>query len=105
MLNITNINLLNDYQRYVAEMERKRGFSEETLLQKCLLLGEEVGELFKEIRKSEGMATDKTFEAGDAAGEIADVFFILCAIANRLNINLTNAFVQKEQENESRIWE
>ncbi len=32
-------------------MEIDRGFTEQNILQKCLMLGEEVGELFKAIRK------------------------------------------------------
>ncbi len=32
-------------------MEDKRGFTKQGVLQKCLMLGEEVGELFKAIRK------------------------------------------------------
>jgi NTP pyrophosphatase (non-canonical NTP hydrolase) len=42
---------LDDLQRYVAEMEEERGFSHVDVVQQCLLLGEEVGELFKAIRK------------------------------------------------------
>lgn len=44
---------LNDFQIYVTELEKERGFSQEPVLQKCLLLGEEIGELFKAIRKQE----------------------------------------------------
>jgi len=42
---------LKDFQKYVYQMEIDRGFTEQNILQKCLMLGEEVGELFKAIRK------------------------------------------------------
>lgn len=42
---------LNDLQCYVAEMEEERGFSHCDVVQRCLQLGEEVGELFKAVRK------------------------------------------------------
>lgn len=45
---------LSDLQRYVSELEQERGFAHQDVLQKCLLLGEEVGELFKTIRKRKG---------------------------------------------------
>jgi len=43
---------LDDLQRYVAEMEKERGFSHRDVVQQCLLLGEEVGELFKAVRST-----------------------------------------------------
>ena len=39
--------LLKDYQAYVAALETERGFCSQSAKDKCLLLGEEVGELFK----------------------------------------------------------
>jgi hypothetical protein len=49
-----------------------------------LLLGEEVGELFKAARKSHaGIAYSEPHDA-DAAGELADVLIVMCAVANRL---------------------
>jgi NTP pyrophosphatase (non-canonical NTP hydrolase) len=48
---------LHDLQRYVLEMEEERGFTNRGVVQQCLLLGEEVGELFKAVRKHEKMRT------------------------------------------------
>jgi len=42
---------LKDFQKYVREMEIERGFEKGTVIQACLMLGEEVGELFKAVRK------------------------------------------------------
>lgn len=49
---------LNDFQQYVREMEAERGFTEKTVLEVCLLLGEEVGELFKAVRRKVKLHTD-----------------------------------------------
>ncbi len=44
--------MLKDFQKYIKEMEQERNFSSQTIIEKCLMLGEEVGELFKSIRKT-----------------------------------------------------
>jgi len=54
---------LIDFQNYVKKLEVERGFENENVLQKCLLLGEEVGELSKAIRKSERIKIDKNSES------------------------------------------
>jgi len=41
-------------QEYVRKLEAERGFSGNTIQQEALLLGEEIGELFKAIRKQQG---------------------------------------------------
>jgi len=95
---------LLDYQTYVAELEGERGFATQNLRDKCLLLGEEVGELFKAVRKSEGLAIDTQSEFTEVQDELADIFIYLCAIANRLDINLEDAFLDKEVKNKQRRW-
>lgn len=95
---------LMDFQKYVAELEKERGFYKQTVRDKCLLLGEEVGELFKAIRKTEGLATDPESEVGELSGELTDIFIYLCAIANRYGIALEEAFLKKEEINKKRVW-
>jgi NTP pyrophosphatase (non-canonical NTP hydrolase) len=80
---------LDDLQRYVAEMEEERGFSHVDVVQQCLLLGEEVGELFKAVRKHKKMRVGTTSVTGTVDEELADVLIFLCAIANRLGSALT----------------
>ncbi len=92
------------FQKYVAEMEIERGFNNQTVLDKCLLLGEEVGELFKAVRKAEGLSVDSSSTYTEIGDEITDIFIYLCAIANRNNIDLENAFRIKEEKNKKRIW-
>ena len=95
---------LADFQKYVTELEAERGFSEQTVKDKCLLLGEDVGELFNAVRKVEGLAIDQQSEIGEVNDELADVFIYLCAIANRYNIDLEKAFLAKEAKNKQRTW-
>jgi NTP pyrophosphatase (non-canonical NTP hydrolase) len=96
---------LGDFQKYVAKSEKERGFEKDTVLQKCLLLGEEVGELFKSVRKSQGLKLDKHAKLVSVEDELTDVFIYLCAIANRTGIDLEKAFRSKEEKNKRRVWE
>jgi NTP pyrophosphatase (non-canonical NTP hydrolase) len=95
---------LTDIQRYVTELEHERGFNHQDVLQKCLLLGEEVGELFKAIRKHQNMSLDVKAQVGEVKDEVADVLVMLCSVANRLDINLEEAFRAKEEINKNRNW-
>lgn len=96
---------LADIQDYVIQLEKERGFTDFTVLQQCLMLGEEIGELFKAVRKSEahmGYAT-KGYIANPAE-EIADILILLCAVANRMGIDIEKAFRDKEVLNHRREW-
>jgi NTP pyrophosphatase (non-canonical NTP hydrolase) len=104
MLPLKESSALSDLQRYVAEMEDERGFSQRGVMQQCLLLGEEVGELFKAVRKHEKMRVGTTSVAGSVDEELADVLIYLCAIANRLGVSLEEALRKKEAVNETRTW-
>lgn len=95
---------LSNLQAYVTELEVERGFIDQTVLQKCLLMGEEVGELFKAIRKAENISTDKNSDTFHIAEELADLLIYVCAIANRYDINLEEAFRRKEEINKKRVW-
>ena len=95
---------LSDLQRYVAELERERGFDDQTARDKCLLLGEEVGELFRAVRRAEGLKVDPTSRTADVADELADCLIYLCAIANRYGVDLEAAFRAKEVKNHDRTW-
>jgi NTP pyrophosphatase (non-canonical NTP hydrolase) len=95
---------LTDFQDYVQTLETIRGFSQQTALEKCLLLGEEMGELFKAIRKAHGLNIDPQSKVSAVSDELADIVIYLCAIANRFQINLESAFRQKEEINKQRQW-
>lgn len=95
---------LAELQRYVAELEVERGFSDQDVLQKCLLLGEEVGELFKSIRKHQRMSIDPASKTSPVADELADLLIMMCSVANRVDVDLESALRQKEVINHQRQW-
>lgn len=105
MLQLKENPILKDYQEYVEKLELERGFRKEDILQKCLLLGEEVGELNKAVRKNfKLLKVDENSSVKNIGDELADIIIILCTIANRLNINLEKAFREKEEINKKRAW-
>ena len=96
---------LRGLQNYVEKLEADRGFSRDSVLQKCILLGEEIGELFRAIRRSEGISIDvRDNREVNPAHELADILIILATIANRLNIDLEDAIRVKEEINNHRVW-
>ena len=95
---------LKDLQEYVVEMELERGFSHQNILQKCLMLGEEVGELFKAVRKKEKIKIDVKSTIGSVEEELADIIIFVLSIANRLDINIEQALRRKEEINKQREW-
>ncbi len=96
--------LLKDFQKYVEKLENERGFADQSARDKCLLLGEEIGELFKAIRKAEGLKIDTNSSFSNISHELADIFIYICSIANRFNFDLESAFREKEQLNHQRQW-
>jgi len=100
-----------DYQRYIHQLEILHGWQDVDLIHNCFLLGEEVGELFKAIRRTEKLylqATESSPEKAavktEVAEEIVDVFNYLLALANRLEIDLEAAFRAKNAHNQNRTW-
>ena len=93
------------FQQYVHELEVERGFIDQTVLMKCLMLGEEAGELFKAVRKAEGIKLDHaSAKVGGIDEELVDIFIFLCSIANKYGIDLEDAFRRKEEINKRRVW-
>ncbi len=104
MPNLKEKPTLGDIQKYVIELEKERGFTEDNVLKKCLMLGEEVGELFKSIRKSEKIKIDYNSKFSSVDEELADIIIFICSIANRFKIDLEKAFRDKEEINKKRLW-
>lgn len=93
---------LQDIQDYIRKTGAKLGFDKLGSTERCLMLGEEVGELFKSIRKAAGIKTDT--RTGSIEDELADVLKQICAIANYFDIDLVEAFKKKEEKNIGR-WQ
>lgn len=96
----------SEFQEYVRKLEQERGFAGDSVAQKCLLLGEEVGELFRSVRKSSGVGVDVSSNRDEnPAHEMADILIILATIANRLDVDLGEAIRTKEEINAGRQWQ
>lgn len=105
MLILPNEPKIQNFQKYIRDMELERGFDRQEAVHKCLLLGEEVGELFKAIRKYDSnLRLDNNSKVGTVSEELADVFIYICAIANKFDIDLEQAFRDKEAKNKMRTW-
>ncbi len=94
---------LADLQRYVREMVSERGFTDNTE-QKFMMLIEEVGELAKASRKNVGMKLASDASKQDVSAEAADVFIVLLGLCNLLDVDLEQAFRDKEDRNKQRAW-
>jgi len=96
---------LKDIQEYMNEMIEIRGFDKETPQDILLLLTEELGELAKAVRKTTDIKNDiEKSDDHDIEGELADVFEYLMAMCRALEIDLFQAFKNKEKRNCKRTW-
>ena len=98
---------VDDVQEYIRKVITLRGFANQRVQDKMLLLLEETGELAKAIRKTLPEASvdySKIENYTNIEEEIADVFIVLTSICNELNINLYDAIINKEKNNVEREW-
>ena len=93
-----------EYQALVKQLVHERGFDDETVAEVFTLLVEEVGELAKALRKANGQKIDKARKQHNVNEELADVFWYVLDLANRLGIDLAKAFDDKEAANKKRNW-
>ncbi|MEE2788745.1 MAG: MazG nucleotide pyrophosphohydrolase domain-containing protein [Myxococcota bacterium] len=95
-----------DFQAYVHGLESFHGWLDVGLVKNCFLMGEEMGELFKAIRSHLKLFEENVEHDGrhDVAEEIVDVLNYLLAIANRLDIDVEQAFRAKNERNLNRTW-
>lgn len=100
---------MKDYQRYIHELEALHGWLKLDLVHNCFLMGEEVGEVFKAVRRyeklfDEGRGTPTPEARAQLGEELVDVFNYLLAIANRVGVDLEQAFREKNARNQQRTW-
>ena len=93
-------------QAYVKSKVAKRGFNTETTRDKLLLMVEEFGELASALRKHVGLKVDKNkIELNDDVKfELADILFYLLDLSETCDIDLFEAFIEKERLNSKREW-
>lgn len=93
---------LDDYQKLISELIIERKYDEETVPEVFTLLVEEIGELAKAIRKYNGQKVHTDSQTHNVAEELADVFWLLIDLSNRLGVDLEQAFRAKEEKNKTR---
>ena len=95
---------LSDLQEYIRQVVKARGFHEETIAQRFMLLMEECGEFARAARKHAGIKFADDTKRTELEHEAADVFIILLGMCNMLDIDLEQAFRDKEEKNKQRVW-
>ena len=102
---------LADWQTYVDELVRARGWDKASDLETFLLFTEEVGELAKAYRRHRNLftehskATESSQSKEELASELADVLSYVFDLARRLDIDLEEAAIRKEEINRGRHWD
>lgn len=103
-MNLPNSDSLSEIQAYIKETFLTRGFSDETVSQKFMLLLEECGEFAQAARKSAGVKVADDQKLRTIEEEAGDVLMVFLDICNTLGIDATTAFRMKEEQNSNRNW-
>ena len=96
---------VEDLQKYIKDMIETRGFKN-SLLERMVLLTEEMGELAKEVRKTENNFTidvNKEYNSS-LENEITDVFICLMCMCELIDMDIVEGLKNKEKINFERIW-
>lgn len=103
--NKLKVGTMSHLQDYIAAKIKKRGFDDENLHERLLLLVEEVGELIRSCRKLSGMNVDPKRTIQSMAGEeITDIINMVFAVAIKLNLNVEAEFLKKEKVVDKRFY-
>ena len=96
---------VKDLQKYIKDMIETRGFKN-SLLERMVLLTEEIGELAKEVRKADNnLAIDINKEYNSSLeNEITDVFICLMGMCELIDMDIVEGLKNKEKINFRRIW-
>lgn len=96
---------LQDFQTYIEQMVKARGFENETVPETLMLFLEECGEMAKAARKTQNVKSDQKSKEYHIDQEIADVFIYLLVLCNKFDVDLEEAFRIKEDINKKRSWQ
>ncbi len=96
---------VEELQKYIKDMIETRNFRT-SLLERMILLTEEIGELAKEVRKTDNnLLVDSHKEYNSSLeNEMTDVFICLMGIYELLDVDLVQALKNKEKLNFKREW-
>lgn len=96
---------INHLQDYIAAKIKQRGFDDESIHERLLLLVEEVSELVRSCRKLTGMNVDpKRTIQSEAGEEITDIINMVFAVAVKLHLNIEAEFLKKEKVVDNRSY-
>ena len=99
------VGTIRHLQEYVRGKIKERGFEDETLHERLLLLTEELGELVHACRKISGMNVDQHREITNKAGEeVADVLNMVFAVGIELGLDIEHEFFEKEKKIDKRVY-
>ena len=92
-------------QEYIDFKIKERGFKDETLHERLLLLAEELGELVNACRKISGMNIDQNREITNQVGEeITDMINMVFAVGIELGIDIEKEFIEKNKKVDKRLY-
>ena len=93
---------LEQAQRMVDEWITTVGVRYFSPLTNMAILAEETGEVARVMARRYGDQSSKPTDTADLADELADLMWVLTAIANQTGINLTEAFAANMAKKNSR---
>jgi NTP pyrophosphatase (non-canonical NTP hydrolase) len=92
-------------QAFILALEARQGWDREDMRTCLLHMGEELGEVYEAARRWQAAPVDRRAERQAALGhELVDVLNYLLAVANRADIDLQAAFIEKNARNQTRVW-
>lgn len=105
--NLKETDSLREVQQYIKSVNTVRGFEDQPIEERMLLLTEEIGELAKSIRKNAtNMSIDvnKQYNYDSIESEVSDCLYVLASVCNKLDIDMFKCLKEKEKENIYRVW-
>lgn len=96
---------VEDLQKYIKDMFEVRGFKT-NLLERMCLLTEEMGELAKEVRKTDKnlMIDINKDYSSNLENELTDVFICLMGMYELIDMDIVQGLKNKEEINFKREW-
>ncbi|PFN05805.1 MULTISPECIES: MazG nucleotide pyrophosphohydrolase domain-containing protein [Bacillus cereus group] len=91
---------LSEFQQYVSNFSKEKGFADTTIEKRTMYVMAELGELTEAIIKR----NDNKDAKREIGLEMFDVIWNVCDLANKLEIDLEEAFQEKIEINRGRVW-
>ncbi|MEB3052589.1 MazG nucleotide pyrophosphohydrolase domain-containing protein [Bacillus pseudomycoides] len=90
---------LSEFQQYVSNFSKEKGFADTTIEERTMYLMAELGELTEAVLRR----NDDNIKR-EIGLEMFDVIWNVCDLANKLEIDLEEAFQEKMEINRDREW-